>query len=162
MTSGPPGERGRVNSSPGTDGGLLTSSAVSTELNPHHRYQRGASPGQMRPQQQDIVPSVQGSSVCVSGAGAGKGGPGRMGGGGLLKALSESLTDGLSTKHSCFRHSRGSGGFREPLYLHMVGSQVTPRPERWHVSTLAAICSSFLLPAPLSSQALFNLLIFTT
>lgn len=39
---------------------------------------------------------------------------------GLLRAPSESLSDGLSTKHSSFRQSQGSGGSSGPFYLRMV------------------------------------------
>lgn len=55
--------------------------------------------------------------MCVRGAGVGRR---TRDDGGLLKALSESLSDGLSTKHSCFRPSWGSGGSSGPFYLHMV------------------------------------------
>lgn len=37
-----------------------------------------------------------------------------------LKAASEPLSDGLSTQHSCFRQSQGSGGSSGPFHLHMA------------------------------------------
>lgn len=43
-----------------------------------------------------------------------------QGGRGLLKVLSLPLSDCLSTKHFCFRHSQDSGGSGSPFHLPTV------------------------------------------
>lgn len=63
---------------------------------------------------------------CVSWGGGQHGEKGRTGRrevggrGAPLKAASEPLSDGLSTQHSCFRQSQGSGGSSGPFHLHMA------------------------------------------
>lgn len=62
----------------------------------------------------------------VSGRAGRHGEKGRMGRrevggrGAPVKAASEPLSDGLSTQHSCFRQSQGSGGSSGPFHLHMA------------------------------------------
>lgn len=51
-----------------------------------------------------------------------------------LKATSEPLSDGLSSQHSCFRRTRGSGGSSRAFHLHMVFLR-SHRPECCHFCT---------------------------
>lgn len=76
--------------------------------------------------------------------------------GALLKATSEPLSDGLSTQHSCFRRTRGSGGSSGPSHLHMVFLRsrrpecshfCTSLPSATHRSCFFPLISSFLAPA---------------
>lgn len=64
--------------------------------------------------------------------------------GALLKAASEPLSDGLSTQHSCFRRTRGSGGSSGPFHLHMVFLRSRPSgmPALPHFTS---ICNTSLL-----------------
>lgn len=71
--------------------------------------------------------------------------------GALLKATSEPLSDGLSTQHSCFRRTRGSGGTSRPFHLHMVFLR-SHRPECCHFTSIcntSPLISSFLAQAQL-------------
>lgn len=70
-----------------------------------------------------------------------------------LKAASEPLSDGLSTQHSCFRQSQGSGGSSGPFHLHMAF--LRSRPSGMLALphfTPSATHRSFSLPTPFSHK----------
>lgn len=104
-----------------------------------------------------------GLGACVGGWRAGrhgeKGRTGRRevgGRGAPLKAASEPLSDGLSTQHSCFRQSQGSGGSSGPFHLHMAF--LRSRPSGMLALphfTPSATHRSFFPPPPLSSPTSF-------
>lgn len=77
--------------------------------------------------------------------------------GALLKGASEPLSDGLSTQHSCFRRTRGSGGSNRPVHLHMVFLR-SRRPEccRFCTSLPSATHRSCFSPVFLLSSHKLN------
>lgn len=101
-----------------------------------------------------------GFGACVGGRHGEKGRTGRREAGGRgapLKAASEPLSDGLSTQHSCFRQSQGSGGSSGPFHLHMAFLRSRPSgmlalPH--FTPSVTHRCPP--LPTPLLRQALWN------